>query len=45
MELIVTLHTANGDVVTAYPMSMLADALAHVAQYARDGKKFTLKSE
>lgn len=44
MEIIVTLHTAAGDVVTCYPMSMLKDALEHAAQYARDGKKFTLRN-
>ena len=43
MEIVVTLHTTAGDVVTCYPRRMLADALAHFTQYITDGKRATVQ--
>lgn len=44
-EVVVILHTVNGDVRTAYPVAMIADALAHFAQYIVDGKRATMTNE
>lgn len=44
MEIKVTLHfDDHTTVTTAYPVSKLADALAHFAQYVAEGKRATIQ--
>ena len=43
MEITVILHTPAGDVRTAYRPEFKEDAMAHIAQYARDGKSFSVE--
>ncbi|RMS41833.1 hypothetical protein ALP66_03906 [Pseudomonas amygdali pv. photiniae] len=42
MELLVILHTAQGDVRTRYPRHKQAQAIAHWQEYAATGKKASL---
>ncbi|KPX78382.1 Uncharacterized protein ALO53_03281 [Pseudomonas amygdali pv. photiniae] len=42
MELLVILHTAQGDVRTRYPRHKQAQAIAHWQKYAATGKKASL---
>ena len=43
-EVSVVLPTQNGDVVTTYPIVMLADAQKLFSAYVRDGKKPIMKT-
>lgn len=43
MEIVVTLHTAAGDVITCYPRSMLARALQDFTDYITSGKRATVQ--
>lgn len=43
-EVSVVLPTKNGDVVTTYPIVMLADAQKLFSDYIRDGKKPIMKT-
>lgn len=42
MEIIVTLHTTKGDEKTAFPIGQASLASSLAAQYAADGKPFTM---
>lgn len=44
-EVIVALHTPNGDVRTAYPMTKKVDALIMVSSYIAESKSFTITYE
>jgi hypothetical protein len=42
-EIMISLHTENGDVVTSYPVSMKQEATKLILSYLNDGKKFTVE--
>jgi hypothetical protein len=44
-EIIITLHTEAGDVVTAYPMRMILLAQENIVAYLQDNKKFSVHYE
>ena len=44
MEIKVTLHTSEGDVVSSYPSKQMDGVIELINQYTKDGKSFSVET-